>query len=548
MIILLLFGGQAQLLGQRAYLSDYANEQLETVPQEHQDSFFLVQGRYYYAFYTRESYRRAMECYLEALRLGIQYGHQDVVTDCYSGIASVYDANNNLKQAARYYKMYYDRVLKRRPFTPTEVLRATYNIAATYAKAKDTATAYHYTLKMSQMIGWVKEDTARARYLLLIAHTFENIGKSQDFLDYFEKIPRDMRFRDGELAFGRLYAESKSRYAYLKGKRAGITAPLLEELAHTRDSIPLLNLLVDAYAALGDYQKAYETQELLINADMRSMDRNTYGDINYRLLEADNLLKQRDNSELQLNGQKLRFRTSILYTLSTLLAAGLALTLLLYRRYRLRHKFVHAHNRQLEAYDAANKRMVREVHGSTGSNLQQIGLLIPAGGETGREWALSATRSRLQAASLAHQLAAASEEAATTDMQAYFETLTAGLPGIFGLPEEVLSCSIQMNGNRLCAVKLASLGLAVNEMLISSISAYETGSGPVHIAMECRFREGELHFTYRDLSLPPASEGNVTVLQTTGTRLLQQLCRPLNAKIQADRKESGTEYLFIFSK
>src|ERR1700754_3877182 len=106
---------------QKSFLSDYAFEQIKNIPEQSQDSFYLVQGKYYYAFYTRESYRKSMECYLEALRLAIQYQHPKVILKCYFGIGSIYDANNNLAQAIHYYKLHYDGVLKERPFNAKNI-------------------------------------------------------------------------------------------------------------------------------------------------------------------------------------------------------------------------------------------------------------------------------------------------------------------------------------------------------------------------------------------------------------------------------------------
>ena len=319
-------------VAQKPFLSDDANEQLKNLPIEQQDAYLLVQGKHYYAFYTRESYRRAMECYLEALRLALSHNHQDVVNKCYFGIGSVYDANNNLPQAIRYYKMNYDGILKIRPFNPLAVLRASYNIAATYGKARDTQNAYHYSLKMGQMISWIADSAQRTQYKLLVAQSFAVIGKDRDFVEYFNQLPADAHFEDAELAFGRLYAEAKSKYALILGKKEQVLPPLLEELNHTKDSIPLLNLVVKAYAVFGNYAKAYEYQQILVSADLRSMDKNTYGDINYRLLEADNLLKQRLNDELRMKQSGSRIKLYLLYALCLILSIALAAMVYFYRK------------------------------------------------------------------------------------------------------------------------------------------------------------------------------------------------------------------------
>lgn len=540
--------------GQRAFLSDYANEQLKNVPVEKQDSFFLVQGKYYYAFYTRESYRRAMECYLEALRLALNYKHQDIVVKCYFGIGSVYDANNNLPQAIRYYKMNYEGVLKERPFKAINILRATYNIAATYSKAKDTQNAYHYSLKMGQMLNWIPDLKDRENYRLLIAHTFAGIGKDDEFKEYFSKVPDTIEFKDGELAYGRLYAESKSKYAFQTGKKNEVIPPLLKELAHTTDSIPLLNLLLKSYASLGDYKSAYECQQTLIAADMRSMDRSTYGDINYRLLEADNLLKQKQNNELKLNEEKLRFNSSILYTVSLLLALALVFTLYLYRRYRIRNRIAEHQNNIIREHDENSALLRKDLHHKVKNNFQLLSNLVDVQlnkPDVDPYFSMREIQTYLRTAGLAHQMMYEQSLLQDIDMQTYFEQMVnMTLETISASPKRV-DLLINMRGNKLGLEKLIILALAVNEMVINSVKHALPFTEDSFIKMECKLMDGEMHFTYTDNG-PDAThstEDHLDTITGTGIRQINKLARQIGAKILVEKENNGKiQYLLIFHK
>ncbi|WP_118974395.1 sensor histidine kinase [Taibaiella koreensis] len=547
--LLLLFAPQAQ--AQEGALSEYARDQLKGIPPEQQDSFYLVQGKYYYAFYTRESYRRAMECYLEALRLAIQYKHQSVMHQCYFGIGSVYDANNNLLQAVRYYKMHYDGVLKERPFNPSNVLRATYNIAASYARARDTANAAHYTLKMGQMLDWLTDSTERRRYNLLTAHLFSGIGQQDDFSRYFALIKDRDDFRDGELAYGRLFAEEKSKYALLNGQRDQVIPPLLNELAHTRDSIPLLNLLHQSYALLGQYKEAYEVEQLLVDADMRSMDRATYGDINYRLLEADNLLKQRENTELQLNEQELKWRSSLLYVLAALLTTGLVLTVIFYLRYRQRSQRTAARNKEILAHDESNSLMLKEIHHRVKNNLQIISSMVEIQlnkPENDLYFSMQEIQTKMRTLAIAHQMMYEGTEMKEVDMQDYFEHMVAMTLELLASSSNPVEQRISMHGNRLELEKLITLALAVNEMLINSVKHVLPYVSGCYIAMECRLIDGEYHFTYSDNG-PEAADSNVTTMTGTGIRLIHRLAKQMDAKIMVEKEQTGkVQYLMIFSR
>lgn len=539
------------LQAQKSFLSDYANEQLKSIPAEKQDSFFVVQGKYYYAFYTRESYRRAMECYLEALRLAIVYKHEDIIQKCNFGIGSVYDANNNLPQAIRYYKMHYEGVLKLRPFEASRILRATYNIAATYAKAQDTQNAYFYALKMKQMLQWEPDSLHREQYRLLIAHTLAAVGKQEEFAQYFSQIPADIDFKDDELAFGRLYAEASSKYALYRGKKEQAIAPLLKELASTRDSIPILNLLMKTYALTGDYKKAYECQQILVAADMRSMDRNTYGDINYRLLEADNLLKQRDNTELQMNEERLRLKSSLLYTLAFLLALGLVVTLYLYRRYRMKNRFDTAQNKLIQEHDEINSLLLKEIHHRVKNNLQIISSMVEMQlnkPETDLYFSMREIQTKMRTIAIAHQMMYEGQELTDVDMQTYFERMTAMTLEILAVSASPVEQRIRMHGNKLNLEKLVTLALAVNEMLINSIKHVLPCDFNCYIEMECKLIDRELHFTYSDNG-PGITESNVDTVTGTGIRLIHKLARQLDAKILVEKDNTGKiQYLMIFNK
>ena len=551
-LLLSVFGWQP-VHAQKSFLSDYALEQIQHIPEEKQDSFYLIQGKYFYAFYTRESYRKSMEYYLEALRLAIQYKHSELILKCYFGIGSVYDANNNMEQAIRYYKLYYDGILKERPFNPNNILRASYNIASTYAKAKDSVNAFHYTLKLAQMLDWIKDPVEHDQYCLLIAHIFADIGKQAEFIEYFNKISPTATFADGELAYGRLYAETKSRSALYRGKNDSVVQPILFELTRTRDSIPLLNLLITSYAAIGDYKKAYECQELMIDADRRSMDKTTYGDINYRLLEADNLLRQKKNSELQVTAQELRFKTSLLYSISFLLALGLAITWYLFRRYRIRSKMNDRENLLNKQHQEANHFLLKELHVSINGSLDEMSdsldVLFQTLGHTPEELKKE-IKAGIASISIAHSILEEHDEINQVALQPYFDRLIRQTFEIFEMEDAKVDWKINMLASQMDVIKLIPLAMAVVELLKNTIRNSFALSKYVTIEMNCRLMEGEYHFTYKEeTQREHESYMAAGVITKTDTKLLYDFLKQLDAKVLVNEEVVGrNELLIVFVK
>jgi two-component sensor histidine kinase len=539
-------------LGQKSFLSDYALEQVKDIPEEKQDSFYLVQGKYYYAFYTRESYRKSMECYLEALKLAIEYQHPNVILKCYFGIGAVYDANNNLQQAIRYYKQYYDGILKERPFNAKNILRASFNIASTYAKAKDTANALQYSLKMAEMLPWLKKDSvAYNQYCLLIAHNFIEIGRNVEFQEYFHMITPKSAFEDGELALGRLFAEAKSKNALLLGMKDSVIPPILFELSRTRDSIPLLNLLLTSYAAIGDYKKAYECQELMIDADVRSMDKNTYGDINYRLLEADNLLRQKKNSELLLTSQQLRFKTSLLYVATFMLALGLLATWFLFRRYKIKNRMKDRETVLIKQHQESNHHLLKELHSGINESLKvwsdsldsQFQTIGHSPDELKRE-----IKAGLNCIAIAHAVLERYDAINQVTLQPYFESLTRETFEIFEVEAVLVDWKIEMLTSQMDVVKLIPLAFGIVELLKHTIKNTLGISKQVEIEIQCRLMDGEYHLTYKELGfVEPEYDSNV--ITKMDTKLLYDFLRQINAKVLIDDDKIGQhEVLIVFVK
>jgi two-component sensor histidine kinase len=550
--ILLVFFFQINVIhGQKPILTEYAIEQIKEIPEEKQDSFYIVQGKYYYAFYTRESYRKSMECYLEALRLAIKYKHSKEILRCYFYIGSVFDANNNVKQAVRYYTMYYDGVLKERPFNADNILRATYNIASIYTKSEDTTNAYLYTLKMAEMVTWVKTPKFRNQYYLLIAHNFVMIGRHKEFLEYFNKIPANATFEDGELAYGRYFAESKSRQAFFNGDYNSVIPPVLYELSRTKDSVSLMNFLIGSYADIGDYKSAYQTQKKTMEADWRSMDRNTYGDINYRLLEADNLLRQKRNSELMIADEQLKFRTSLLYASTFLMALGFAITFFLFRRYKIRNKLKDQKSKLNKEHEEASHLLLAELHSGINESLEALYASLDVQFQTSGQ-SIDDIKKEIKAGinciALSHSILQQNEEISRVPLQPFFEKLTRETLEIFDAEACQIKWEVKTSSYYMEVARLIPLALAAVELLKNTVRNNVNCEKQVDIIISCMLSDGEYHFNYIEHTSaePDLSSGVITRIDTT---LLHNFLKQIDAKVMIDDSIDGkSEVLVVFNK
>jgi len=539
------------LQGQEALFSDSFRAALKRVPQERRDSFYYEQGKYYYSFHTRQSYHIAMECYLQSLKAALQYNRQEMVIKDYFGIGAVYDANNNIDNALKYYKLNYDKIVQLHSNEPVLILRAAYNMASVYIKGKRNANAYIYIKKMEEELTRTRDKIVNAHYHLLITNMLGKLDEKEDFYRYYHSLPQDIIYKDGELAYGRQYAEVKARFLIYEGRLQEAVEPLMEELAVTNDSVPLLNTIISTYAVAKEYKQVYEYQLLMDDVNRRTLDQSLYADINYRLLEADNLLKERDNKLLLMKEQQLNVRSAILYGITILLSGGFLLTFLGYKKFKKQNNITKEQNIQIRKQNSTNELLLKEIHHRVNNNLQIVNSLIelelskPSGMHY---FSMQEIRIKMRSIALAHQMMYENSHFENVDLQSYFTKMINITVEVFDVPANSVIAGIEMHEQKLNLNRLVPLALAVSEMLINTIKHVLRAKGSCTVSIECWEENEKLYFTYSDNG-PGLPFEDLDQAKGTGVRLLRKLAQQMQASIGVNKTEAGvTQYTLVFDK
>lgn len=519
---------------------------LSQIPEHRKDSFLLAQGDYFFELHNINGFQKAMQCYMQALKIAVEQQHQYFISKSYYGIANIFEVNNNLELASRYYNLNYHAALKTLPFNPGLILEAAYKIAATYNASGDSVRGSHYTLKMVPMLSWLKDDGQQQKFKLLIAHNFATIKRADDFLYYFKMVPTDAVLTDNHIDMKLILAQCQSYNALLHGDTAQIFAPLLNALRRTHDSVTLLKNIVTAYSQVGSYEKAFHYHALLDSLQTEHPLQVNSKDMKYHFLEIDNMLKEHDNVALRKNKEELTFRSSMLYIFSTFLFLCLLTTYYFFWKNRIFIQKIKEQNKLIKTHDDTTTILIKEIHHRIKNNLQIINSLIELQlnkADVDYQTSMMEIQSKMGTIALAHHLLYEMPDMKEVDLQAYFEsmvemTIKSLMPGF-----RSIETHIEMNCQKMTLEKLVTLAIAVNEMIINTIKHVFPKVDACIIELKCRSDETGFVFTYKDNGTIEKQENEV--FKGTGMRLIRSLIHQMDGHIEISRGRKGNLEYFI---
>jgi hypothetical protein len=536
--------------GQKQFLSEYANEQIKSIPQQQQDSFYMIQGENYLAYKTNDGYKKAMECYLEALKLATEYHHTNTLLNCYDAISNIYAKNNNLQQALKYNKLHYEKTLKQLPFSSENLFLSCYKITDRYVQLKDTSKAHLYNLKMAEILNWINDAVIKDKYKLLIAYNNIRIGKRNEFLSQFEALQHNIIYKDEpNLHLGRIFAECKTYYTLLKTNNKNPIEPLLEELKTTTDSANILNSIVTIYEQQQQYKEAYTYLKLLLQKNENESYRSAQGNTNYRLREADILAQQKANNELKLSAEAYRYKNIVILCVAALFALLLVITL--YYLIKGKHKKQTIIDKQ-ETEEAHLLQIQEERYQlytqfkNWYNDIELVALkkikvnALPGGSSAFIQIHLASIR-------IAQSLLAEQKDSDfnyNVPLQEYFEQLTDLYETVFRLPVDAMKLNIQMNHNHLNIAKLLMVSLVMNEIMINKIQELnDYDIDIIEINLNCSFYSNEYHFQL-DFT---ANNGSISNLNPMLTKDLQKMLRNNDAKYFEESPDATQSIRIILS-
>jgi two-component sensor histidine kinase len=551
--LLVLFFGPVAHAQKDRILPDSVIRSIKALPESMQDTAYMRWGQRFYALHTDKSISLAMSCYWEALSLSREYRHTSILNLAYFNIGSVYDAFNIPDKAIYYYKIFYHSVEKKGD--KAELLLAANNLAVTYWKARDSAHSYSYIRTMQSLLPTLQGTPHYWQSKLLVANALKNINKQEEFADYFAAIPDTVQFVDGDLAFGRMYADCKSVYAQLRlNDKQQVIEPLQRELAVTSDSGEVLNILKHKLGELGFYKEYYETSELYDQVCERTRINTTHKDKEYQLLSLERLQQEKRSGELQQQKMQMQFKEQLLWILASFLVVGMLVSRYLLRRYKKRQNELKVKNVDISQQNENIKLLLNEIHHRVKNNLQIINSLIELQQtkQSDSGTAIREIQTKMQAIALAHEMMYTDTKQGTgLSLKQYIEKVTSATLEILrtGL-EGNIQFTLEMTEDvELGLDKIVPLALIVNELMINSMKHALPSRGNLEILLKSYRQSGIVHFSYCDNGPGLPASVRPDQANTLGLRLIRKLAKQINFDLQVINKPGiSLEYVLLFRK
>lgn len=520
------------------YLTDSLQIAVSKIPEQYQDTFYYNLGSYYYSRYEHIYMQYATDCYLNAMKIAQKYKNIPMINRCYFGLGAVYDATNNLPWAVKYYKLYYTSEIQ--SGIPERIFRAAYNIAVVYVKSNDSANTHKYAHEMENNLKGIKDSSFLYKGYLMLSVLYYRINSKSNFICYYNLIPSNYRFRDEDLAYGRLYAEAKSYYYRLVDKKGDVIAPLVNELALTNDSIPLLEMIIGNYEKNEDYKAAYKYRKILDSVNTRITSNAIMKNIEYELLLADNEIQERNNKLLTAQQKSLSNRNKFLYLVAAMLAIGLYLAVHVERKYRKQNRLLLSTNDQIVSQNQDIEMLLKEVHHRVKNNLQIISSLIELQQlkpDTNTLVWTKEIQNKIMTIALAHQTLYEQQHYTSVSLQSYFEKMLETTLRSLSIGDDSIRFNIHMNKLELKLDTLIPLALIVNELITNTMKYVVPFQSNCTIDLGCEDDNGNYIFTYKDNGpgLPP----NINLMKThsLGLRLIRRLAAQIGAKVKVENKQ-----------
>jgi two-component sensor histidine kinase len=300
--------------------------------------------------------------------------------------------------------------------------------------------------------------------------------------------------------------------------------------------------IADCYYQLGDYEKAYQSQQLafsifdtlmqnrVANLESEALIKYETGKKDQALAEQATTIQQKDR--IQMLG--MGFIGLLLLFLGTL-----------FYYFRRNKKIAKA----LLAKNQENELLLKEIHHRVKNNLQTISSLLSLQSESITDKsaldAVQESKNRVASMALIHQKLYQGENLAAIEMRDYFETIGKAIKDSFGEKAENVSLEVNMPEIELDVDTAIPIGLITNELITNSLKhAFpDKQDGKISITLN---QEKNGLFTLEIADNGHSENGSeIKKEKGFGTLLVQLLTAQLGGKLEKSN-ESGTATMIQF--
>jgi two-component sensor histidine kinase len=303
----------------------------------------------------------------------------------------------------------------------------------------------------------------------------------------------------------------------------------------------IYNEVADCYSEIGDYQNAYQYEQLahgVYETLMQNKVANLEAEalIKYETVKKDEALA----SQAALIEQKSKTQTLIIMGTSLLIGFLLFLLYFFFKNKKA--------TQIIRAKNAENELLLKEIHHRVKNNLEMVKSLIALQSaqieDPATKEAMIASQNRVQSMGIIHQKLYQGTNLGSIEMKDYFINLSEGILDTFDAEEQVkIECA--MDNLDLDVDTAVPIGLIVNELLTNALKyAFpKKEQGTIHLSLE-KMPDNYLRLKVKDNGIGKTA-GIAPIGTGFGSQLVQLLTQQLNGKMKEYTNE-GTHIEFDF--
>ena len=494
-------------------------------------------------------YANAQEALFKAIALYEEIGDRQGIGKAYKNLSSISRVQEQPQLAIKYGIQAIDIL---------QELEDYYNISITLLNLIDAHTqlqeyerAFQYA---DECIAMVQAKVPEEKFILSRAFSFRGsiYVANRDYAQALEDHTTAWKIVERELG-----PERAATYRTDVGNVLRLQGDYQEAIPHLRAGIAALEALgveqiwepyeqlADCYEQSGNpvkalqyFKRAAEVRRVMVEDKIANLESEAV--IKYETGKKDQALAEQ--------ARQIRQKTR-----TQLLSAGVAALLLvllafLFRSYRKNRKITAA----LQARNAENELLLKEIHHRVKNNLQTISSLLSLQSESIQDpsaWdAVQESKNRVNSMALLHQKLYQGENLAAIEMRDYFETIGKTILDSFGEKAEHLSLQVEMPELELDVDTAVPIGLITNELVTNSIKHAFPGreKGKISIALSTDENDMlQLHIS--DNGQANANEGVSKDGGGFGTLLVQLLTAQLGGQLEKSTEE-GTAITIRFPR
>ncbi|MEM6358444.1 MAG: histidine kinase dimerization/phosphoacceptor domain -containing protein [Bacteroidota bacterium] len=502
-------------------------------------------------FMDMEDYQKATEYYIKAMEVREEAGDVRGAAITKSNLGLIFKKQGIYDKAIAYYKEAKEQFEQLEQLNYVEI--ALLNLGSIYNTLEEYPEGVKYNLQLRQLAEKRSSKRNLAKSYVNLANSYQGLGflDSSLFyvakaLDFFEATNDTLNIAQSLLS--RSYFLMDQREFNIVIANSKRLEQLNLGLSNKEMAIENQLLLSKAYAAVRDYGKAYAHLQSSYNKRDSFLTKSLNETISDLTLKYESEQKEREISELKVANQEALIASqssanqrNIFILVAGIFVLGVGLLYLLLRAKSKSNTIIARSLNEKET-------LLKEIHHRVKNNLQVISSLLSLQSrfieDRNAQELVNEGQNRVKSMALIHQKLYQHDNLTGVDAIDYIQNLTGTLKKAYGVDDDQVIVSYDIEKMNLDVDTMIPIGLILNELISNSFKhAFPNGNrGELDIVFKEEMEK--LRLVVKDDGI--GSSKYIEDSDSFGMRLIRSLSRKLEAEVDFNF-HNGTEALLTIS-